>query len=94
MNNTTQNPLCNAAIAYATRGFAVFPCAPCGKPSAPWQQMESNMEDFIETDAATPTEADLNQVYGSKFLASLLTWRSTPTPEQMAWLTRGYKSLP
>ena len=52
------------------------------------------MEDFIETDAATPTEADLNQVYGSKFLASLLTWRSTPTPEQMAWLTRGYKSLP
>jgi hypothetical protein len=36
MNNTTQNLLCNAAIAYATRGFAVFPCAPRGKvPATP-----------------------------------------------------------
>jgi hypothetical protein len=36
MNNTTQNPLCNAAIAYATRGFAVFPCTPRGKvPATP-----------------------------------------------------------
>jgi Bifunctional DNA primase/polymerase, N-terminal/Primase C terminal 1 (PriCT-1) len=34
MNNTTQNPLCNAAIAYATRGFAVLPCAPRGKAPA------------------------------------------------------------
>jgi hypothetical protein len=32
--------------------------------------MELNMEDFVETDAATPTEADLNQVYGSKFLSA------------------------
>jgi hypothetical protein len=31
MNNTARSPLCNAAIAYATRGFAVFPCAPRGK---------------------------------------------------------------
>jgi hypothetical protein len=36
MNNTTRSQLCNAAIAYATRGFAVFPCAPCGKvPATP-----------------------------------------------------------
>jgi hypothetical protein len=32
--------------------------------------MELNMEDFVETDAPTPTEADLNQVYGSKFLSA------------------------
>ena len=36
MQNTTQSPLCNAAIAYATRGFAVFPCVPRGKvPATP-----------------------------------------------------------
>jgi N6-adenosine-specific RNA methylase IME4 len=29
-----------------------------------------------------------------EFLHSLLTWRSRPTPKQMAWLTRGYESLP
>jgi Bifunctional DNA primase/polymerase, N-terminal/Primase C terminal 1 (PriCT-1) len=34
MNNITQSPLCNAAIAYAARGFAVFPCAPRGKVPA------------------------------------------------------------
>jgi bifunctional DNA primase/polymerase-like protein/primase-like protein len=34
MKNTTQSPLCNAAIAYATRGFAVFPCVPRGKVPA------------------------------------------------------------
>jgi hypothetical protein len=34
MQNTTQSPLCNAAIAYATRGFAVFPCVPRGKVPA------------------------------------------------------------
>ena len=36
MQNTTQSPFCNAAIAYATRGFAVFPCVPRGKvPATP-----------------------------------------------------------
>lgn len=36
MQNTTHSPLCNAAIAYATRGFAVFPCVPRGKvPATP-----------------------------------------------------------
>jgi hypothetical protein len=36
MNSTTQNPLCNAAIAYASRGFAIFPCQPRGKvPATP-----------------------------------------------------------
>lgn len=34
MNNTTQSTLCNAALAYAARGFAVFPCAPRGKVPA------------------------------------------------------------
>jgi hypothetical protein len=29
-----------------------------------------------------------------EFLHSLLTWRSTSTPKQMVWLTRGYESLP
>jgi hypothetical protein len=36
MQNTTNSPLGNAAIAYATRGFAVFPCLPRGKvPATP-----------------------------------------------------------
>jgi hypothetical protein len=36
MQNTIQTPLCNAAIAYATRGFAVFPCVPRAKvPATP-----------------------------------------------------------
>jgi Bifunctional DNA primase/polymerase, N-terminal/Primase C terminal 1 (PriCT-1) len=36
MQNTTQSPLCNAAIAYVTRGFAIFPCQPRGKvPATP-----------------------------------------------------------
>jgi hypothetical protein len=36
MKNTTHSPLCNAAIAYASRGFAVFPCVPRGKvPATP-----------------------------------------------------------
>jgi hypothetical protein len=34
MHNTTLNALGKAAIAYATRGFAVFPCAPRGKVPA------------------------------------------------------------
>jgi hypothetical protein len=36
MKNTTYSPLCNAAIAYAARGFAIFPCLPRGKvPATP-----------------------------------------------------------
>jgi hypothetical protein len=36
MQNTTHSPLGNAAIAYATRGFAVLPCVPHGKiPATP-----------------------------------------------------------
>ena len=34
MNTITQSPLCNAAVAYAARGFAVFPCTPRGKVPA------------------------------------------------------------
>jgi len=29
-----------------------------------------------------------------EFLHSLLTWRGTPTPKRMAWLTRSCESLP
>jgi Bifunctional DNA primase/polymerase, N-terminal len=34
MHSSTLNPIGNAAIAYATRGFAVFPCMPRGKVPA------------------------------------------------------------
>ena len=42
--------------------------------------------------ACLTARAALNSKEG-EFLHSLLTWRSTPTPKQMAWLTRGYESL-
>jgi hypothetical protein len=34
MHNTTLSSLGNAAVAYATRGFAIFPCLPRGKAPA------------------------------------------------------------
>ena len=35
-----------------------------------WPQQEISMADFIEQDLETPTEADLDSAYGSKFLSS------------------------
>ena len=43
--------------------------------------------------ACLTAQAALNSKEG-EFLHSLLTWRSTQTRKQMAWLTRGYESLP
>ena len=51
MHNSTLSPLGNAAVAYATRGFAIFPCLPRGKAPATQHGYRGASKDLAQISA-------------------------------------------